>query len=169
MNPLRTTLPALAAALLALAAPVRANAPPGPSDHRHGYIAPGWYLPVGLFAGGSLPLGSDREESFLLGLEASAVYLFDVVWAGAFADARWVTGPGEGRYALGLEAGWAFVGAELALSTEVREDTVEVGFRVGAVLTLAFVALVGRWQHLVDAVEPDALELGLLFKVPIAL
>ncbi|MCA9514370.1 MAG: hypothetical protein KC635_05465 [Myxococcales bacterium] len=165
----------IAAAVLGLADPARAATPapavaddPGPDAFPH---APGWFLPVGIELGGSTAIdGRDGRGGFLVGAELTLGYLFGTAWAGAFTDARWVTGAGVGRVAAGLEAGWFVFGAELAYTAELGGAEPVHGVRFGAVVTLGLAGVAARWCHgVAGAGAGDDVEVVLLLKWPLPL
>src|SRR5580658_2133434 len=108
-------MPPIAAATLFAAA--LAIAPPAGAD-----MGPKWeqalFLPLGLNLGAANH--PKRESSFLIGGDASVVYINDqLFWTGGFADALADVSNKSFRYCLGPEIGWLPIGLDTGYLGEV--------------------------------------------------
>lgn len=134
----------------------------------------GPYLPVGLSFGGT----SQGSDALAVGGELSAVYFTGLpadsdhpwFWVGGVADAVWAIEREALRHRVGAEAGWAFVGLELAYLGELDDGAYHPGINVRATLGFAALHVYGGYGHLFGAERtPDFAELGGLVKFPIPL
>lgn len=147
--------------LLTLAGPARAQLAPE--------VREGLYFPVGFNLGGAVYPGSD--DSFVIGLEGSLVWLDSkhLLWGGGYLDALYDTSGKAFRFGLGAEIGFMPVGLEVGYLGQVADGTLRHGVRVGGVLTVSYIGLYGRYNHVFGngVAEPDFAEVGVLLKFPV--
>lgn len=155
---LRTILPAVGAAALALAAAGEARA--------SGFDIDGVWAPVGVELGGSFN-GQDRG-GFFVGPEVSVVYFQHGIWAGGFADATWDFGSEQLRHAIGPELGFGPFGVDFGYLGVLQDGAYRPGYAARGMLTLSLITVYGRYGHVFDdAPIPSFGEVGVLLKVPI--
>lgn len=155
---------ALGAALVA--APADAKAVNEDLD----FLPEGWFVPVGVNVG--LALHDEYENSYLIGGEASLVYLENtrMMWGGGFVDGLWDDSSGTYRFCAGPEFGMMFGGVELGYLVERYAEEWYHGVRAGIVATVAFLSVYGRVGFLFgNPDEPTIGELGVLVKLPLPL
>ena len=134
------------------------------------FVPEGWFVPVGLNVG--LALHDEYENSYLIGGEASLVYLENsrMMWGGGFVDGLWDDASGTYRFCAGPEFGVMFGGVELGYMVERYAEEWYHGVRAGLVATVAFLSLYGRIGFLFgNPEEPTIGELGVLVKFPLPL
>lgn len=136
-----------------------------------------WYAPVGASLGAAFhPEGS---TGIALGAEASLVAL-EVVeqkwfslprfWRGGYLDVVYDRQAGRGRVSAGPEIGYACVGLDAGLVTQLGGAGTHVGFAIRPILTFGWIAAYLRVGFVPgDATVSRFTELGLLFKWPIEL
>jgi hypothetical protein len=136
------------------------------------YMGPssGWYLPVGVdLAYAWLPAGTTGA---LLGGEASVAYVdFSSTphWYGAFVSGGYLTNTTAGRFSVGPEVGYAIFGLDGGFVDVVSSGKDYAGFTLRPMLTVGFLTLYGRWDHLVSGGGTDMKQAGVLLKFPVAL
>ncbi|MFI5299866.1 MAG: hypothetical protein ACHREM_17400 [Polyangiales bacterium] len=129
----------------------------------------GWFLPVGLNAGVA-GLGSNATGA-LLGGELSVAHVPKDFgwWFGAYADGGYITGSGVTRFSTGPEVGLSIFGLDGGFVYMADHGQGHVGFCLRPMLTVGFVSVYGRWDHLLSGGGVNDGQLGVLLKFPIAL
>ncbi len=129
----------------------------------------GWYMPVGITAGGTMHAFEDRTG--LLGVEVSVVHLqvgggwLEHRWIGLYSDAYWAGDHDEIRFSIGPEMGISFIGFDLGYMGVVSFDgSYTHGLTTRFLLTASIVSVYVRWNWL--AHEKDSGEIGALLKFP---
>ena len=127
----------------------------------------GWFLPVGLNAGVA-GLGSTSKGA-VLGAEASIVRVPKDFggWFGAYADGGYITGRSAARFSAGPEVGRAVFGLDGGVLYVVDHGQNRVGFCLRPMLTIGFLSVYGRWDHLISGGGGNDGQLGVLLKYPI--
>lgn len=119
-----------------------------------------WIFPVGIEQG--VAFTGDSGPAYVLGMEASAVYLFDgLAWAGVVISAREDFAMDPTLFAIGGELGWAAFGFEAMAELQGGE----VGGRFRFVFPVGLGAPFVGWRS-ADGVRWEA---GLLLKFPLGL
>jgi hypothetical protein len=129
----------------------------------------GWFVPVGVNVG--LALLSQGAKGALLGVEGSVVHLDrSVVWWGGYADALFETNQVTGRFSIGPEVGWAFVGVDGGVVGFLHDARFDPGLAIRPMLTFGFVSLYFRGEKLfLPGQQVDDGQVGLLVKWPFEL
>jgi len=129
----------------------------------------GWWVPVGITAGGTLHAMRDRTG--LLGVEVSVVHLemgggwLENRWFGLYSDVYWAGSHDEIRFSIGPEMGASFFGFDLGYMGVVSFDGGYThGITTRLLLTACAFSVYVRWNWIAHA--KDSGELGVLLKYP---